>query len=160
MDSRELRNALGRFPTGVAVVATRDAEGALVGLTVNSVATVAIAPARLLWSLGTRSRNREAFEASPYFTVNVLEEGQVALARQMSAPIPDRFAGVQWRAAPASGLPFLGGCIATFECRRSSVAEIGDHIVFVGDIESFEEHPGEPLLYDAGRYSRLQKEAA
>jgi len=156
VESRELRNAFGRFPTGVAVVATRAQDGSLAGLTVNSVAPVALAPARLLWSLGARSRSRPVFEAAGFFTVNVLREDQIELARQMSSQTPDRFAGVAWRPAAASGAPLLEGCVATFECRRSSVAEIGDHVVFVGDIESFEAPGGAPLLYLSGRYSRLE----
>lgn len=154
-----MRAALGRFPTGVAVVATRAADGRLVGMTVNSVAPVALAPARLLWSLGKRSRLRAAFEAAAGFTVNVLGEDQEALARQMSSPAADRFAGVAWRATRA-GLPLLHGCVANFECGTSSIAEIGDHLVFVGDILAYESAGGAPLLYLSGRYSRLERAAA
>lgn len=160
MHSRELRTAFGRFPTGVAVVATRGRDGALAGLTINSLATVALEPARLLWSLGARSRNRAVFEAAGFFTVNVLGEDQLWLAQQMSSALEDRFAGVSWRAAALSGLPLLEGCVATFDCRCSSVAEIGDHVVFVGDVEGFEEPGGAPLLYVAGRYSRLEAAGA
>lgn len=159
MQNPDLRAALGRFPTGVAVVATCAADGRPVGLTVNSVAPVALAPARLLWSLGKRSRLRAAFEASGGFTVNVLGEDQEALARQMSASAADRFAGVAWRATHA-GLPLLRGCVATFECSTGSVAEIGDHLVFVGDIVAYESAGGAPLLYLSGRYSRLERAAA
>ena len=35
-DARELRNALGRFPTGVTVINTRAPSGKLEGLTANS----------------------------------------------------------------------------------------------------------------------------
>lgn len=156
MESRELRNAFARFPTGVAVVATRAPNGSPAGLTVNSVAPVALTPARLLWSLSARSRILALFEAAQFFSVNVLREGQLELARQMSSPAADRFAGVAWRPAPL-GAPLLEGCVATFECRRSSVAEVGDHVVFVGDVESFAEAGGAPLLYLSGRYSRLEQ---
>lgn len=159
MEGRELRNAFGRYPTGVAVVVTRAAQGALVGLTVNSVAPVALAPARLLWSLGSRSRCRPVFEEAQFFTVNVLREDQIDLARQMASRAPDRFAGVAWRPALLSGLPVLDGCVASFECRRGSVTQIGDHVVIVGDIENCRETSGAPLLYLSGRYSRLHREA-
>ncbi len=154
-----MRAALGRFPTGVAVVATRAADGRPAGLTVNSVAPVALDPARLLWSLGKRSRLRAAFELAAGFTVNVLGEDQEALARQMSSSATDRFAGVSWLPSRA-GLPLLHGCIANFECMTGSVAEIGDHLVFVGDIVAYESAGGAPLLYLSGRYSRLERAAA
>ncbi|MGE0314264.1 MAG: flavin reductase family protein [Lautropia sp.] len=155
-----MRNAFGCFPTGVAVVASRASNGALVGLTVNSIAPVALVPARLLWSLASTSTSRAVFDAAPYFTVNVLGEDQLALARQMASKASDRFAGVDWRPASVSGLPLLAGCIASFECRRSSTVEIGDHVVFVGDIVDFEESGGPPLLYRSGRYSRILAEAS
>jgi flavin reductase (DIM6/NTAB) family NADH-FMN oxidoreductase RutF len=160
VETRELRNAFGRFPTGVAVVVARSAAGSLAGLTVNSVAPVALAPARLLWSLGSASRNRPVFEQAARFAVNVLREDQVELARRMSSPVPDRFAGLAWRPGTCSGLPLFEGCVAAFECRRSSVAEVGDHVVFVGDIEGFDEAGGAPLLYSAGRYARLPQAVA
>ncbi len=159
MRNPDLRAALGRFPTGVAVVATCAADGRPAGLTVNSVAPVALAPARLLWSLGKRSSLRAAFEAAAGFTVNVLGEDQEALARQMSSPVADRFAGVAW-GATRTGLPLLQGCVAAFECRTSSVAEIGDHLILVGDIVAYESAGGAPLLYLSGRYSRLERAAA
>ena len=48
--SRELRDALGQWATGVAIVTTRDAEGD-VGLTCNSFASVSLDPALVLWSI-------------------------------------------------------------------------------------------------------------
>ncbi len=92
MDPRELRNALGRFPTGVSVIATRDGAGALVGLTANSVTMLGPDPPRLLWSLARQSRSRPAFSECEFFSVNVLGEHQADLARQMAGP-GDRYAG-------------------------------------------------------------------
>ena len=39
---RMLRNTLGMFPTGVAVVTARDAEGTLQGVTINSFNSVSL----------------------------------------------------------------------------------------------------------------------
>jgi len=155
MDVREFRNALGRFPTGVAVVAVRTANAELVGLTVNSVACVAHQPARLAWSLGNRSRNRAAFDGAEYFAVNILAVGQIALARQMSAAASDRFDGLAWTPSPVSELPFFPGSIARFDCRCTSLLELGDHVTYIGDIVAFEEEEGAPLLYSAGRYAHI-----
>ena len=51
IDPRELRNALGRFATGVAVVTTRAASGRPVGVTVNSFTAVSLEPPLVAWSL-------------------------------------------------------------------------------------------------------------
>ncbi|HAZ78314.1 MAG TPA: flavin reductase, partial [Porticoccaceae bacterium] len=46
-----LREALGSFPTGVAVVTTLGDEGKPLGLTINSFNSVSLDPALVLWSL-------------------------------------------------------------------------------------------------------------
>jgi len=156
VEAREFRNALGRFPTSVAVVVARDDDGTLVGLTVNSVAPVAIDPPRLAWSLGVRSRSRAVFESAPFFAVNVLKDDQLELAQRMAAAVPDRFAGLAWRESSASRLPFFDGCVARFDCWRTATLELGDHVMFLGDIIDFETEDGAPLLYYQGRYAQLR----
>ncbi|MCL2346560.1 MAG: flavin reductase family protein, partial [Desulfobulbus sp.] len=49
--TRSLRNAPGRFATGVAIVTALDPDGQPIGLTVNSFAAVSLDPALALWCL-------------------------------------------------------------------------------------------------------------
>ena len=63
-DPRELRNALGRFTTGVTVVTTSDAAGRPVGLTANSFTAVSLDPPLIAWSLSARARSAQAFPGS------------------------------------------------------------------------------------------------
>ena len=51
MDTRKLRNALGRFTTGVTIVTCLDATGEPVGLTANSFNALSLDPPLVLWSL-------------------------------------------------------------------------------------------------------------
>ena len=60
-DSRALRNALGRYATGVTIVTAIDPDGHPIGLTVNSFAAVSLEPALVLWCLDNNSHNLEAF---------------------------------------------------------------------------------------------------
>ena len=56
-DVRLLRQSLGRFVTGVTVVATRDDEGNMVGLTANSFTPLSTQSGLLLWNFACqRSR--------------------------------------------------------------------------------------------------------
>ena len=48
---RALRDLLGSYPTGVAIVTTRAADGRNVGLTINSFASLSLDPPLVLWSL-------------------------------------------------------------------------------------------------------------
>ena len=69
---QELRQALGRFTTGVTIVTCRDANGVATGLTANSFSGVSLAPPLVLWSLRLASPNLAAFSAAAFFTVNAV----------------------------------------------------------------------------------------
>jgi flavin reductase (DIM6/NTAB) family NADH-FMN oxidoreductase RutF len=154
MDSRTLRQALGRFATGVTIVSCRDAEGAFVGLTVNSFNTVSLRPPLVLWSLRSESPNLAAFMAARHFAVNVLAENQVELSRRFAARVEAKFAAGAW-APGAHGAPVLEGCAAVFECEAVSQQVAGDHHLFIGRVLVCSETALAPLLFHAGHYGRL-----
>lgn len=54
-DTVALRQVFGQYPTGVAVVAVRDARGAPVAMTINSFTTVSLDPPLVAWSIGGRA---------------------------------------------------------------------------------------------------------
>ena len=60
IDSRALRNAFGRFGTGVTVSTVQTPEGPL-GMTANSFSSVSLDPPLVLWSAAHRSKRHEAF---------------------------------------------------------------------------------------------------
>ncbi|MDB5913069.1 MAG: flavin reductase, partial [Ramlibacter sp.] len=51
IDSKLFRQLLGCFPTGVAIITTRNAQGQPVGLTCNSFSSVSLEPPLVLFSL-------------------------------------------------------------------------------------------------------------
>lgn len=69
--------ALGRFPTGVAIVTALNADGLAVGLTVSSFNTVSLEPPLIVWSLQLTSRHLETFDTTTTYAVNVLSSDQV-----------------------------------------------------------------------------------
>ena len=62
-DPRLLRDALGRFATGVTVITCQTAQGP-VGITANSFASVSLDPALVLWSIARTSSRFAAFALS------------------------------------------------------------------------------------------------
>src|SRR5277367_6342627 len=70
-DSRAFRDALGRFPTGVAVV-TATGPDSHVGITVNSFTSVSLDPPLVLWCIDRRSRRYPAFASATGFTISIL----------------------------------------------------------------------------------------
>lgn len=158
LDSRALRNCLGRFATGVTVVTAIDPDGHPIGLTVNSFAAVSLAPPLVLWSLAAGSQYREAFRRASHYCVNVLALEQSDVSNRFATWPVDRFAGLAWQPGQG-GAPRLDGCCAWFEVRNTLQHPGGDHLIFVGEVERFAEASERaPLVFHAGRYRRLAED--
>lgn len=160
MDTRALRNALGRFATGVTIITCVDAAGERVGLTANSFGALSLEPPLVLWSLRRASPNLAAFEAASHFAVNVLAESQVELSRRFAAPLPAeqpserRFDEGHWSGG-LGGAPVLAGCAAVFECERVAAHDGGDHRLFVGRVLRLADIAVAPLVFQGGHYHML-----
>jgi flavin reductase (DIM6/NTAB) family NADH-FMN oxidoreductase RutF len=149
---RELRDALGRFATGVTVVTTMTPGGPL-GMTVNSFASVSLDPPLLLWSPARRSSRFPAFEAASHFAVHVLSAGQRDLAVRFARKGGD-FSGLS-PSLGAGDAPLFAGCAARFECRHAAGYDGGDHLIMVGEVLRFVGNDLPPLLYHRGGYRGL-----
>jgi 3-hydroxy-9,10-secoandrosta-1,3,5(10)-triene-9,17-dione monooxygenase reductase component len=149
-----LRNALGRFATGVTLVTCLDAHGRPVGLTVNSFTALSLEPPLVLWSLRSVSPSLSAFEAARYFAVNVLSERQLALSRRFASPVADKFDHGEWHVGEG-GVPVLNEAAAVFECEIHSQQVAGDHVLFIGSVLRFADGGQPPLVFHAGRYHKL-----
>ena len=55
MDDRQFRTAMGKFPTGVTVIAT-DVDGDLHGMTANAFMSVSLSPKLVVISIGEKAR--------------------------------------------------------------------------------------------------------
>ena len=129
------RQLLGCFPTGVAVITTRGADGQPAGLTCNSFSSVSLEPPLVLFSLRKASKLLDTFRAAEGFAINILSQRQDALSgRFASSKIADKFEGVAWRAGGLA-LPVIDDCLASFECSVYACHEAGDHYVFIGEVK-------------------------
>ena len=61
---RELRDAFGLFPTGVAVITARTPDGVRLGATVSSFNSVSLDPPLVHFSLGRNANSLAAWEAA------------------------------------------------------------------------------------------------
>ncbi len=153
-DVRDFRKALGRFPTGVTVVATRDADGRPVGLTCNSFASVSLSPPLVLWCLALHSSSLPVFLQAPCFSINFLSAEQAALSRRFSGSAADRFAGVAHHVGE-NGVPLIAGCAGHLQCRNETRHYTGDHVIFIGRVLRYAHAPQKPLVFAEGRYCAL-----
>lgn len=150
--TREFRDALGMFATGVTIVTARGAQGELIGLTANSFNSVSLEPPLVLWSLSRAAASLAAFSNGSHYAINVLASDQKALAERFASRGVDRWSGVD-HSPGISDAPVLSGCAATFECFNRSRYEEGDHVIFVGEVERCNHRSGvPPLLYHGGKF--------
>ncbi len=149
---RQFRDALAQFATGVTVICVRRADGRYVGFTANSFNSVSLDPPLVVWSLHRQAENLAAFQSAQRYAINVLAGDQIELARRFSRPHADRFAGVPYRLGAADA-PLIEGCVAWFECRHHAQQNAGDHVLFIGEVETCERTSGTALVFHHSRYS-------
>ncbi|NHA69049.1 flavin reductase family protein [Phycicoccus flavus] len=156
---RDYRDALGTFCTGVTVVVTGGRDP--VGVTVNSFASVSLAPPLVLFCAGKGSRvERRLVRGSP-FSVNVLPGDQEDVARHFASP--SRGSGtrslesVEWQWGRRVDVPVITSATAGLECRVRDVHSAGDHVIYVGEVHWL--HPVRPtgtsLVFVRGRFARV-----
>lgn len=153
-DVRDLRRAFGQYATGVTVVTTRDEAGRAWGMTANSFTSVSLNPPLVLWAATKSSPSLPAFVAADRFAVNVLGSDQHHLSRQFATSGSEKFEGVEL-ADPA--VPVLQGVVAHFVCRKTQSIDAGDHVVMLGEVESYDAAGGEPLVFHSGGYRLATK---
>ncbi len=152
LDSWELRKAFGRFVTGVVVVTAPVRDGEWAAVTVNSFASVSLAPPLVLWCLGQRANCRGQFESARRFAVNVLRHDQQALSNALARPSSCDWNEVRLQRS-IRGHGLVPGAIATFECVAHARHQAGDHLIFVGEVEAFTSSAfAGPLAFFQGSY--------
>lgn len=154
IEPRELRDAFGRFMTGVTVVTCLDETGRPVGFTANSFSSVSLSPPLLLVCPGKFLSSFNAFSACKSFAVSVLSEGQEDIANIFAGYKGDRFARVD-HAISTSGVPVIEGAVASFSCRTHQVMPAGDHVILIGEVTAFSQSEGRGLGYAGGRFFSL-----
>lgn len=148
---RALRDCLGNFATGVAVITTLGGEGQGVGLTVNSLTSLSLDPPLVLWCLDRQSDCTELFAPGHHFAVNILGAGQELLARRFSDDAEDRFKDVPVLDG-AGGPPLIKGAVSILECTVSAIEDGGDHLIIVGRVRRCHDHQGPALMFHKGRF--------
>ncbi len=151
---RQYRDALGAYPTGVAIVCGRAPDGRPQGLTINSFASVSLEPPLVLWSLASASESLSAFKVGCPFSLTILSEGQEDLAQLFATPGSDRFADTLTHDGQ-NGAPIVDGGAAFFECSTFATHDGGDHKIIVGEVGRFGESGLSSLLYHKGMFRPL-----
>ena len=150
--SRILRDALGRFATGITLITTQTDQGP-VGFTANSFASVSLDPALVLWSAARASARFPVFAAAQAYSIHILAQDQTDLAARFVRGGAG-FDGLQ-TGTSIGGCPILPQALARFDCQQHSLHDGGDHLIIVGKVIQFALRDGAPLLFSQGKYGQF-----
>lgn len=146
MDGKLLRQAFGKFPTGVTVVTWFDEDGKS-GITVNSFTSVSLEPPLALVSIDKKAKSYEQLQ-NKNFTINVLADDQEAIAWQFAGR-PQEGLTIEWDEEGDS--PSIKGVSGYFKCKPWQQYDAGDHVLFVGEITEFDRQEGDSLTFFEGK---------
>jgi len=153
VDGHSFRKALGRFPTGVTVVTSRNANGRNVGATISAFASVSLDPPLVLFCITHDSETLAAIQETGRCVINVLAEDQEPISTLFSAP------KVDWSQAvlrdSENDYPQIEGCLAYLGATLHAVHTGGDHTIVVLLITDVIATDGRPLVHHRSAYSRL-----
>ena len=149
-DASGLREAFGRFPTGVAVIT---APGG--GMTANAVVSLSLEPLLVLACFDRSARTLPLVQETRRFAVNVLGQGHEDLARHFASKITEaeKLAAVAHR--DEDGVPVLAEALAWVVCDLERLEPGGDHEIAIGRVTALGTAEGEPLLWYRGAYRTL-----
>ncbi|MER5739678.1 MULTISPECIES: flavin reductase family protein [unclassified Streptomyces] len=152
IDPALFRDVLGRFASGITVVAALDG-GEPVGFACQSFASLSLDPPLVMLAVGRSSTSWPRIERAGRFCVNILAEDQRTTCAALGRSGPDKFAGVPWRESD-HGTVRVDGALAHVECALHEVYEAGDHHLVTAHVVALDAgEDGRPLLYYRSRYA-------
>jgi flavin reductase (DIM6/NTAB) family NADH-FMN oxidoreductase RutF len=156
--TREFRDTLGCFATGVTVITTRGSEHPY-GMTANAFSSVSLEPPLVLVCVMDGTEGSASIKRNGVFAVNVLGTEQEDLSRYFASRDRPRgwetFEGISHRHVE-TGSPVIDRSAAYFDCRLVAAQPAGDHIVFIGEVLALGANPEvQPLLFHHGRYRHV-----
>jgi flavin reductase len=157
--SQDFRGTLGAFATGVTIVTTRGEQHPY-GMTANAFSSVSLDPPLVLVCVKAFSEGAEEIIENGVFAVNILAAEQEPLSRYFASKERprgrDAFGEIAHRAA-ASGSPILDGAVGYLDCALHASHEVGDHVIFIGEVLALDySHEVAPLVFHAGGYRFLK----
>ncbi|WP_425274925.1 flavin reductase family protein [Thioclava sediminum] len=153
-NTRLLRDAFGRFATGITIV-TAASENGPVAITANSFSSVSLDPPLVIWAPDRNSRRFVHFENAEHYAIHVLAADQddlcFATTKNAHALLDHAYH------LNDHGVPLIDGCLARFECHRVACHEGGDHLLVLGQVErAVMRDDGDALAFYRGQVRRIE----
>lgn len=152
IDTREFRNACGRFATGITIVST-EVDGEIHGMTANGFMSVSLEPPLILVSVGKKARSHELIAQSGSYGVSILTAAQQPLSNHFAGR-PDENLNIPWE--ELDGNPVIAGTLAQISAKVVDAHEAGDHTLYIAEVTAFNYSEGEPILYYYTGYGEMK----
>ncbi|MEM8935390.1 MAG: flavin reductase family protein [Pseudomonadota bacterium] len=148
---RPLKDAFGRYATGVAIAACKAGDDEYVAITINSFTSVSLNPPLVLWCVERNASTFPAFMAADHYSVSILRADQKDASQRFASYQPKTLTGAEieiWE----TGAPILKDRLAGFDCTIHERHQAGDHVILIGRVIQFDSIDGAPLVYYASGY--------
>lgn len=157
VDPQVFREAMCRFPSGVTIVTTRDADGRPQGFTASAFSSLSGSPPLVLACLDTSARCHAAFMAAQSFSVSILRPHHAKIAYRFASKVADKFTEAEFD-TDAYGLPRLPDALVHLSCEAEQRVDGGDHTILIGRVFAATLGDGEPAAYFNRGFWRLRPE--
>ncbi len=154
--SREFRDAMGKYATGVTLVTAAIGDEGKIGITINSFSSVSLEPPLILYSLAKSYYRFEVLASAENFAINVLRADQREIAQKFAHTKGDQWARVDYRVSAQRNI-ILEPSLAAIECVPYDKFDGGDHVVILGRVvEVSTNSDDDPLLFFGGSYCEVR----
>ena len=158
IESGDFRKVLGKYPTGVTLVSSKDDQGPF-AMVIGSFGSVSLDPPLVQFMPAKESGTWLRIKKTGRYCVNVLGAHQLDLSNSFFNKDKDPFETIHWSESTL-GSPIIEGCVAWIDCLIGDVHEAGDHYIVIGEVQGIgatEKDEG-PLLFLGGAYGSFNKD--
>ena len=128
-----LKEAMARLAAGVVLV-TNWVEGRPWGVTVSSCTSLSMHPPLILVCIAEGAVSARAIMEQQSFGVAILTADQIEIANRGAAPGQPKFIDEIVQDEAEMGSPAIRQALANIHCELYNAMNVGDHIVFVGEV--------------------------
>lgn len=153
--AEEFKQCLARWASGVTIVTSR-AGDEIHGMTVSDFSGASLSPPLVSVCCSKSSITTGLIARAGCFGVNVLASDQQELSNRFASKKyeHERFVGLEFAQAE-TGAPLIAGCLVNLDCRLVATYDAGDHVIYLGEIQSSRHSEREPLVYWRHGYRAL-----
>ena len=151
-DPRTFRNAMGHYPTGVALVTGRAPDGELLAMVVGTFSSVSLDPPLVSFMPMKSSSTFRKMQECDSLCINIFGGEQESEMLSIAQRWQNKLDGIDWYPSPA-GDPVLKNSIAWIDTTIADTVEAGDHWIVLCRVHDLEvTNPVPPLLFFQGGY--------